>query len=60
MIGVSQIRDPSQAVKAKELLSESSLIKEVNVSVDPLFPSCTHILVRNYEFGLVLKISSNY
>ena len=43
MIGISQIRDPSQAVKAKEFLSESSPIKEMNVSVHPLFPSCARM-----------------
>ena len=44
---ISQIRDPSQAVKAKELLSESSLIKEVNVSIDPLFHLAHVFLIRD-------------
>ena len=49
MIGISQIWDPSQAVKAKEFLLESSLIKEVNVSVSPLFPSGTRMFDKKLE-----------
>ena len=54
MISNSQISDPSQALKAKELLLESSLMKEVNVSVDPLFP----LLLSYFYFPLLLFLLS--